>query len=472
MQPKHLKIWLLAGMALLFLLPSCKKKDVTQNPQPSGDIRDSIYFVFKDIYLWSDAIPDSATFRPESYNSVETMFNALIQYKKNNTSGLPLDKYSFLDNGSTSGTLQGGIAGDMGFEIGFQTQDALHVIYVYPGSPADKAGIKRGWQLTAIGNVTSLHNDDATNKLLDQAFFGGNGATFTFRRPDGNTPTISIKPSLYPVDPILYSRIYTFNGVKVGYFVFNTFVALQDTKAKMDSIFNAFTQAGVQKLVVDLRYNTGGLLETAEYMADLLVPAALTNSVMYTQVFNDNVYNNKFSRYLTSMRAPGSRYTWAEVFRSEATNYRTTRFNKQGALDLTQLRFLVTKSTVSASELLYNVLKPGMKPRLIGRKTFGKPVGFINIPFGRYDMYAACFQTYNSANEGAYFDGIAPDINLEDDYTTDWGTLSDPLLRNALLDMGIPSNQLGRMTELAPDRLGIKMKGRSFQGMIQRHENR
>ncbi|MBC9931698.1 S41 family peptidase [Chitinophaga qingshengii] len=468
MQPNR-RYWLITGLLLTVLISACKKKDQAAGPQ-APPINDSIYSVFKDIYLWTDVIPDAATFKPDNYPTVDSMFNALIHIKKNNTNGDNLDRYSFLDNGTTSRALQGGMLGDMGFEVGYQTDTTLYVIYVYPGSPADKAGIKRGWQLTSVNGVTRFLVGRATDNMLNAAF-GSSGATWIFRKPDNSTQTISLSPANYKLNPVLYANTFNFNGTKVGYFVFNNFVALADVKPTFDSLFTTYEQAGVTRLIIDLRYNGGGLLETAEYLANKLAPASLNNSTMYTQSFNNNVNTNNYSPLFRGMKAvpynPG--YFWTDIFRQEATTYKTTNFKKDGALALTNLSFLVTGNTVSASELLYNVLKPSMQPHLIGRTTYGKPVGFINITFAQYDMYAVCFQIFNSAGEGSYFNGIPPTIDTKDDYTTNWGNLNDPLLRTALTDMGIPASQMGRMA--APlnntNRLAIPHPNNRFQGMIQ-----
>nr|WP_295871629.1 S41 family peptidase [uncultured Chitinophaga sp.] len=473
MQPNR-RNWLIAGLLFSVLFSACKKKDTAGPQRQQGNINDSIFSVFKDIYLWTDVIPDSATFKPESYSSPVSMFRSLIGIKKNNTSGQPLDKYSFLDDGSTSRAIQDGIVGDMGFEVGYQTDNTLYVVYVYAGSPADKAGIKRGWQLTSVNGTTSFQVGQATDNLLNAAF-ASKSATWIFRKPDNNSQTITLSPAIYKLNPVLYANTYNFNGTKVGYVVFNSFVALADVKPTFDSLFNVWSQGGVTRLIMDLRYNGGGLLETAEYLANNLAPASANNAVMYTQQFNSNVNNNNYSYIFRNMKALpyNPNMYWTEIFRNEATIYKTAKFRKEGSLALTNLSFLVTHGTVSASELLYNVLKPSMKPHLIGSTTYGKPVGFINIPFGQYDMYAVSFQTFNSAGEGDYFNGIAPTLTVTDDYTHNWGSLSDPLLRSALTDMGIPASALGRMatTELSTGRLGTLRQSNRFQGMIQTLRN-
>ena len=476
MLSNHLYKTLLTGIIIIiFLLPACKKHNSgpsrTGGNSLAGNINDSIFFICKDIYLWTDALPDSATFRPSSFSSPGQMFDSLTRYKKDNANN-PLDRYSFLDNGGTSRVLQQGIAGDMGFEVGYQTDNTLYVVYVYPGSPADKAGIRRGWQLTSVNGVTSFRYDDATNDLLNNAF-GSSSATFGFRKPDGSNQQNTITAVEYKLNPILYSHTYDFSGTKIGYFVFNNFVGLDDVKPGIDSIFDGFAKAGVKQVIIDLRYNGGGLIETAEYLANKLVPAAKSNTEMYSQYFNNNVYSNTYSNYFKNMKAVPyfPAVNWTDIFYSEATTYKTAKFQKQGSLELSKVSFLVSGNTVSASELLYNVLKPAMTTKLIGQTTYGKPVGFINITFGNYDMYAVNFQTKNAAGEGDYFTGIKPEIEELDDFTTDWGTLSDPFLHAALLDMGVPAGSLGRSAPLAPNRMARtsanRLSATKFKGMVQ-----
>lgn len=481
MQPNYFYKTFIAGLLLIALLPACNK-DKNSTPRRDTDngsngssknINDSIFFIAKDIYLWTDALPDSATFKPSGYGSPIDMFNALMRYKKD-ASNKPLDRYSFIDNGGTSQILQGGVAGNIGFEVGYQTATELYVVYVYPGSPADKAGIKRGWKLTAVNGVTSFnYNDPGTDELLNNAL-GGSSATFGFQKPDNSSQQFTLNAATYKLNPVLYSHIYDFSGIKIGYFVFNNFVALAEVKPTIDSIFDAFTSAGVKQVIIDLRYNGGGLIETAEYLANKLVPAAKTNTEMYSQYFNDNIYAKKFSPYFQNMKAAPYNPTtnWTDIFYSEATTYKTAKFQKEGALELTKVNFLVTRNTVSASELLYNVLKPAMTTNLVGDTTYGKPVGFIDISFGKYDMYAVNFQIKNAAGEGDYFSGLTPQIPADDDYKTDWGTLSDPLLHAALIDMGVPVSSLGRMAKTNGSSFARTPANRldvtHFKGMIQK----
>jgi len=476
MQPNLL--WrLLTGATLISLLLAACSKDMARNPGNNPNpgskaisTNDSIFNIFKDIYLWTDAVPDSATFKPDSYSSPYTMFDSLIGFKKNSRNA-NLDKYSFLDDGSTADVLAGH-AGDLGFQIGWQTRTELRVVYVYPGSPADKAGIKRGWQMSAVNGTTSFtYGNQATEDALNKAF-SSQSANFVFTKPDGNTLTTTITAAQYTLNPILYSKVYDLGGSKIGYIVFNSFVAPDVVKTQFESIFSDFKTAGVTKVIIDLRYNGGGYVSTAEYLANKLAPASVGNQLMYSTVFNSRVTNKNFNWFFKAMKAVPDypNQLWSDIFYSEATTYAKTNFGATGGLALTNLSFIMTGNTASASELLFNVLKPSLKPRMVGSTSYGKPVGFIAVTVGAIDMYCINMQSINSANQGDYFDGFTPDVQAGDDYANDWGSFQDPMLRAALTDMGVPASALGRIAAPESNRLGtisrFYNKANQFKGMI------
>ncbi|NIG52383.1 S41 family peptidase [Chitinophaga sp. Cy-1792] len=475
----NLTLRLLTAFALLSLCFAACKKDMATNSggnKPSSGIvsfNDSIFDVFKDIYLWTDAVPDSATFKPDSYPSAGAMFDSLIGFKKD-ANGANLDRYSFIDDGTTSKVLSGQ-AGDMGFQVGYQTSTELRVVYVYPGSPADKAGIKRGWQVTSVNGTTTFGLNTATYTILDNAF-SASSATFIFKKPDGTSQTSTLAAASYSLNPVLYSHSYTLSGVNVGYLVFNTFVQLSVVQPELDSIFGAWKTAGVNNVIIDLRYNGGGYAETAEYIANKLAPTTVANSLMYTAYFNTGVTNGTFGWLFKTMKATPNypNYFWTDIYHSEATTYAKTNFAGTTGFfgNGIKLTFLVTHNTVSASELLYNVLIPSMSPKLVGSQTYGKPTGFIDINFGTTDMFAVCMQNKNSAGNGDYFSGFSPNISVLDDYTNDWGSFSDPLLKAALLDMGVPASVFARQANVESTRSALIPKfytqGNKFQGTIQK----
>ncbi|KAA2245025.1 hypothetical protein F0L74_03435 [Chitinophaga agrisoli] len=467
----------------LLALGACKK-DHGPAVEPigggSGSANDSMYFIFKDEYLWNDVIPDSATFKPGSYSNLEDMFEALASFKKNATGGY-MDKYSFVDHGAVAGEINEGIAGDFGFDLDYQTRTDLRILYTYPGSPADQQGIKRGWQIISINGDSNLEYDagpDGHGPHIDKisdAIYNNNTITLGLKRPDGTTTTATLNVANYNINPVLYSNTYTLGGKKIGYLVFNQFLSLEKAQPKIDAAFSTFS--GITDLIVDLRYNGGGAVETAEYMANLIAPASVGDKikVMYKEYFNTNLTNHQSSNYFKA-KIPGYSDSWADVFESWVRNP-TAFFSTKGNVHPNTVVFIGSYSTASASELVMNVLKPYMPVKLVGDTTFGKPVGFVGITIGGYDMYAVSIWNKNALGAGDYFNGFIPDDaatvpanQRDEDYTINWGSLNEVYLRRALKQLGVSDSELGRMApateSLRRFRTGRAIPDKHFKGMI------
>ncbi|GAA0531425.1 S41 family peptidase [Chitinophaga japonensis] len=480
-----------AAAICLFILGACKKDhgpDITPITDDTGKptVNDSMYFIFKDEYLWNDVIPDSATFKPNSYSNLNDMFNALISYKRN-ARGEYMDKYGFLDNGAVAGEIGEGIAGDFGLEIDYNTANDLRVIYVYEGSPAYQQGIRRTWQITAINGNSNLTYDGSqgvnVTRIRNAVYYSDN-VTLTLKKPDGNSTTVTLNTASYNINPVLHYSTLNLGSRKVGYLVFNTFIALDKAQPKIDAAFDKFISDGITDLVVDFRYNGGGSVETAEYLANLIAPAAVGSgktTLMYKETFNADLTNHQYSRYLANKKVPGYNLSWGDVFDDWVDNP-DFYFDKQKSLDISSVAFIGSYSTASASELVINILQPYMNVELVGDTTYGKPVGFVGITIGGYDMYAVSIWSKNAQNNGDYFDGMFPtdapvaDNERYEDYSKDWGSTSEIYLRRALRALGIPESELGRR---APGTESLRklmnrnpMPDLHFKGMIETRRSR
>ncbi|RYE28880.1 MAG: hypothetical protein EOP42_15720 [Sphingobacteriaceae bacterium] len=415
-------------------------------------LKDSVYLFTQEDNLWYDALPGYGTFKPRSFTgktdleALQKEVDALSQYKINPATSKPYEyeaaypgeaKYSFIDQGQTATSL-GGTKGDYGFSPTYNTVSDLRVMYVYPGSPADKAGIMRGYQITAVAGVSSLTltgTSDANYTALVNALFNSTTITMTLQRPNNTTFTTTLNTASYTVNPVLKSKVIDLgNGKKMGYIVFNTFTDLnKNAKAYLDAAFTSFTAQGVSELVVDLRYNGGGSVETAEYLSNLIVPTAKTNTLMYTTYFNDKLQNDKYPLFAKKLGIDITKYPGE----FKPANW-TEKFAKVGTLNINRVFFIVTGSTASASELTINNLIPEMNVQLIGTTSYGKPVGFYGIQIGAYQYYTPEFETKNSAGLGGYYAGMTPGsttypgVQANDDVTHDFGDTSEGLLSRAI----------------------------------------
>ncbi|HWZ36402.1 MAG TPA: S41 family peptidase, partial [Mucilaginibacter sp.] len=401
------------------LFAACKKNNPGNNNNNGASkngsaldlIKDSVYLYAKENYYWYSSIPSYAAFNPRQFSGstdLVALQNEVNAISQTNTyeyyAASPGEaKYSFIDEGQVSTEL-GGINGDFGFSVLYNETNDLRVKYVYPGSPADVAGIKRGYKITAINNNTSINYDGAsgtnTNFVIN-AVFSSKNITLTLQRNDLSTFNTTIAAASYTVNPVItYKTITLPNNKVVGYMVFNSFTSGDNANPKLDQAFSYFQSQGVTELIVDLRYNGGGYISTAEYIDNYIAPTSVNGTTMYAYHFNDILASNKETLLANQYRRDSNNqlYNLAQIDYSVAAN--TVKFFKKGSLNLSRVFFIVSGSTASASELTMNVLRPHMDVQFIGTTTYGKPVGFFDIDINKYQLYIPEFETQNSANQG------------------------------------------------------------------------
>ena len=403
-------------------IESLKKPDKVDGVTKEALLKDSVYYYTDYFYLWQDQLPSLGAFKPSIYKTAEEVLTALKSYAKD-SNGKSLDRFSFLDRtGAVNESIQEGLSGSFGFDVRYNNENDLFVKQVYPGSPADVAGIKRGWKLLEINGNTKLDygSFNADNfSFLNNALDVSSSISLKLKMEDGKISTVNLQRTSFQIHPILHQSIYTVGAKKVGYFVFESFVSTETSsnkdsyvKQELKQLFLNFENQGISELVVDLRYNGGGAVVTAEYLSNMLVPTVANGQLMYTYQINKE------------LEADG----WRDFF------FTPVNFEKKNSLNLNRIYFLVTKgSTASASELLVNNLNPFVDIKLIGEEaTYGKPVGFFGWPILGVDLYAVSFKTINNQGFGDYFGGMPVDKNVGDDVSKNWGDKEDSMLRQAL----------------------------------------
>jgi carboxyl-terminal processing protease len=501
------------------LIVSCKKDNKNANtdngPSKNGStldlIRDSVFLYAKEAYYWYDGLPTYATFNPRSYTGTDDLtaltkeVDAISQFKINPATGKPYEyytpspgeaKYSFIDQGEVSTQLNG-TNGDFGFAplyISPTDLNDLRIKYVYPGSPADLAGVKRGYKITVINGKSSFPYDGPTGantQFVINAYANSQSIAMTLLKPDGSTINVNLNTAKYTSNPVLaYKTFDEGNGRIVGYMVFNEFTSDANADAPLDAAFNYFVSHGVTDLVVDLRYNGGGYVSTAEYIDNWIVPTAKSGSTMYSSYYNDILANGKASILKNQLlRDPTTNqvYNYAQFDYSVAGN--AIKFVKKGSLNVSNVFFIVTGGTASASELTINNLRPQLNVQLIGTTTYGKPVGFFALNINKYQLYIPEFETKNSAGQGGYYTGMTPGStdypgkNDYDDVTKDFGDPTEVLLAHALnyvklgtYDVVTPkvqslSSKVGAYSLDELNATGIQMDKHQFNGMIINKKN-
>ena len=445
--------------------------------------KDTLYYLFKDEYLFTDVIPAYNLVNPHSFANNDSLFAKLTRYET-----APKDRYSFIDKGGfvTTQIGQGVSQGDFGIEIFYPNAASLselRVRDVTKGSPAYTAGVHKGWQIMTINGSSNIAYDGtdiggsgSNITTVVNAVYYSNSTVFSFKKPDGTLVTKTLVAATYNIDPVTFDSVYTFGARKVGYMVFSSFIDISNIQTELNSVFSMFATQGVTDLVIDLRYNGGGSVSTSEYMADLIAPNSVgkdSTKAMYTYDFNSRVKAGTYSLITSGYKLPppDQAYSYADLFNS-FNYYKTTDFVKKGSVNVQNVVFLVTGSTASASELLINNLKPYMNVSLIGKTTYGKPVGFIGIPVGGYDMYAISFRTINANGQGDYYTGMVPTVDKVEDYSKDYGQLDEAYLNAAFVQLGVKSLPVLKAQSASIGKLNNSKLDRGFKGMIELRKRR
>ncbi|WP_419788472.1 S41 family peptidase [Mucilaginibacter sp. SP1R1] len=412
----------------LGMITACKKdKGPTNNGNTGGKTdttaavklkltQDSIYLYAQEIYYWNSFLPVFNIFNPEQYTNgstdlakFTTEIDAYTQLSKNSANhNLPYEydpfnpgssKYSFIDDGTVNGELNA-TKGDFGFNYFYNTYTDLRISLVYPNSPAAAAGLKRGDKITSINGSTDIYivtnpndpSNDPAYKYVSNALNSGSTVTLKVTNASGSK-TVTLNTKTYTVNPVIYVNTYPLTGGKVaGYMVFNSFVSLNNIQARLDSVFSVFASKNVTDLIIDLRYNGGGDVETSSYLSNLIAPSGASGTVMNTTYWTANLQNDTYPLLKKKISEPAGWFKPAN---------QVEKFTKAGAVNVNRVFFLVTNNTASASELTINNLRPKMNVQLVGDTTYGKPVGFLSqLTIQGHYLYTPEFETKNSSGQG------------------------------------------------------------------------
>ena len=366
-----------------------------------SDINSQVFCALQRDYLWYKDLPTSIN--TDSYNTPEALLNAVIA---------PQDRFSFI---MTEQEYIDRYINATFFGYGFSSvrvdnNSALQIAYVYDNGSAAQNGLRRGDKITEIEGVsvaTWLSRLDA-GTVTSEDIYGPNEAgvmrSFVWTKPDTTQLSADFVKSEVTTNTVLHASVAIDGDKRIGYLVFNSFIELSETE--LEQAFAEFAAQGVNELVLDLRYNGGGLIRVANQLSTQIAQSAVLN-----QVFIKYQYNDKNTAKNT-----------------------TTRFSLgqgQTVLNLDRVFVLTTDGTCSASEMVINSLSPFVDVVQVGSRTCGKPVGMQPDLIGNYVLFAINFQTVNALDQGDYFDGLAPTCAATDTIVGDWGVNSDPLYAEA-----------------------------------------
>lgn len=297
-----------------------------------------------------------------------------------------------------------------GVSLALSPSGGLFIRDRHEGSPADEAGLERGDQILAIGlDPLRLQSIIDLAKGGDQAVAAAMGDTregtkrwlriATAASAYENIVLLELEQASYtllPVSPEFGVRII---GGTIGYLNLRTFI--DPAGRPVRDAFEQFRNAGVDRLVIDLRYNRGGLVRIADYLGDLMGAGRANQVFSYT------------------------------TFRPEQSVRNSTQFFQPQPQSIAprKIAFITTADTASASEIVMNAMHPYVQDSaMVGLDTLGKPVGQVAIDNAacgdRFRIVA--FATQNVRRQGDYFDGMSPLMPLHCIIGDDWqGAMGD-----------------------------------------------
>ena len=352
--------------------------------------------VLNSYYYWYQNLPSNVS--PTSFNTPEAYLDA-VRFR-------PIDNtYSYITSAASNEAFYSD-SQFIGYGLSTQTSSTdLRVLQVFDASPALAAGLERGDRITQVNgqSVAAMVSAGTIGGAFGAAEIGV-ASDIVFEKPSGARLTARMIKRLVTIPTVSLTRVVEVDGRKVGYLFFRNFV--RPSEAALNDAFAALKAAGATELVLDLRYNGGGLVDIAVHLSSLIGGVRTNGQVLLNYVHNDRV---------------------------GPTLNKTTRFtNPDQALNLSRLVVITTRGSASASELVINSLRPYMPVAVIGDTTYGKPVGQYGFTFCEKVLAPVSFSIKNANNEGDYFDGIAPTCVAADDSTHQLGDPAEGSFAEAL----------------------------------------
>jgi C-terminal processing protease CtpA/Prc len=453
----NFKLLILLLLSLSIGIVSCSKdNDDTLNVPSDLRIQDFIWKGLNLYYLWQADVPDLSDNKAENQeqlnqflrtkSSPEVLFKDLL-YKPSSKfpAGEAVDRFSVLvddyvalENLFEGVTLNNGVEFGLSYKPGSTTEIFGWVRYIISNSDASTKDIRRGDIFYAINNTPLTVSN--YQSLLQPANYTLNLAEFNNGAITPNGRSVALTKSELTENPVLYTSVIDKGTAKVAYLVYNGFTASFDTQ--LNAAFATFRAAGATHLVLDLRYNSGGSVQSATRLASMIT------GQFNGQLFAKQQWNRKVEAFFEKNNPDAL-----------INNFTNTLGNGVAinSLNLNTVYILTSRGSASASELVINGLKPYINVVQIGDVTTGKNTGSITLydspdfskknrnPNHKYAMQPLVIKTINKAGFGDYQNGLQPNYLLREDLgnLSQLGNVNEPLLSKAL---GIISGN-GRMMQ-------------------------
>ncbi len=417
------------SLAALLCTVSCKKDN--QPTTVAQKVNSYMKSTMEEVYLWEDHIPQGLD--PMSDADPVDFFEKLCYRTEDGWSYITPDIATELEETE-------GVETTFGYALAWgsfsNTNNMFAIVrFVYPDTPAAEAGIKRGDIFVKMNN-----NDITRDNYMD--LYNSPTALLTFGHvlEDGihTGSSVSLTARKQTLNPVVEWNVLEEGAHKAGYLCFTDFTSA--AIEPLETALSAFKDAGVQDVVLDLRYNPGGLLTTASQLIGSLCPASCLdgNTLLISKIWND-----LYMDYWNKENRKDQLYSYFP----KADEIRTN-------LNLSRLYVITGDWTASASELLICGLDPYMEVITIGSPTRGKYTAASYFIPDEADIadWGACIILYKYANKLGVTDfknGFIPDVSVEDVLFGNVMELGNPqelCLAEALKAIGFPSADTDRAT--------------------------
>ena len=416
----------------VLLFTGCEKKEIPDEPGevPASPqvqkINGFIKEVMTDLYLWYDKLPDIDI----KYETNSKDYFQKLLYSE--------DKWSFITDDITAfeQSLQG-VEKTYGYSLAFGTfvnasgaptgNYFAIVEYVYPNTPASKAGFVRGDLIIKLdgGNITK---DNYKNLLSGTSVSVTKGILTNEGIATGTT--ISLTAEELRLDPVLMYKIIERDGHKIGYLVYLQYIPSYNSSS-LNLAFQYFKENQITDLVLDLRYNPGGYTSAAQYLTSSIAPLSTVDNKSTLVSYQ---WNDKYQAY------------WVSKDRQDQLGIKFDP-GVPVKLGLGKVHVLTGRGTASASELTICGLEPYMDVIIVGDTTYGKYTASITIKpedwyenvsdyagFKNWGMQPIIMRYANSLGVTNFKNGFEPDFRVLDALLPAYplGDLTEPLLKKAV----------------------------------------
>ncbi len=420
-------LWLILFTGVL--CAGCREESIEEDeeaPENTQKLNGFIKEVMSNIYLWYDKLP-SIDIRYETDS--KAYFYKLLYSE---------DKWSYITDDITAfeNSLEG-IEKTYGYALAFgRFLDATGnftgnyfaiVEYVYPNSPAFRAGLNRGDLITRINNVSITESNYkelyySTSVTLTKGTYTTSGIA-----TDG---TLSMTAEELNLDPVLMYKVIQKEGHRIGYLVYLQYITSYDDTS-LKTALQYFRDNQITDLILDLRYNPGGQTAAAQYLCSSLAPLNTVNNGSTLVSFQ---WNEKYQSYWTS---------------KNNQSQLGVKFNSSVPvkLGLSKLTVLTGDNTASASELTICGLEPYMDVTLVGDTTYGKYTASTTIKpedwydkeseyssFKNWGLQPIIIRFANANGVTNFKNGFTPNYLVDDALLPAYplGDLTEPLLKKAV----------------------------------------